>query len=122
MQYSDYKLELEGISELSAINPSFELIRSGDISDPVARIAERRERYLAKIRIIEEAARKCSRHEDMQKAVFLAATSPDNPTYEQLYRSGKCYWSRDAYFLARKKFYWHLDKLKTDTLERDYKA
>ena len=109
-QYSSWIEAVEEVAELSA--PVLDgMPRGTDTSDPVGRLAANRERYLRNIRTVDKCIEGCTDDKSLQRAVRKAVTTP-RITFEWLKANGMVYYERDAYYIAVRRFYWLLDKIR----------
>ncbi len=99
-------------SELPSISsPALDGLPHGtDISDPTGNTASLRLRNFSKIRIVESAATLCHGDPYMQKLVLKGVTT-EGCTFAWLYSHGYAHCDKMTYYMARRRFYWHLDRL-----------
>lgn len=109
-QYQTWIEALEEIAELSA--PVLDgMPRGTDTSDPVARLATARERFARNIRNVDQCIEGCTQDLSLRQAVRVAVTSP-RVTFAWLKANGMVHYERDAYYIAVRRFYWLLDKVR----------
>ena len=104
LQYPVWKVELENISEMQAVNIDG-LPKGTQTGDPVYQLAVKRERLRDKISLIEKTAKDAG--EDISDAILIAATT--GATFDQLKQKGILFMERDAFYQRRRRFYWLLD-------------
>lgn len=80
------------------------------VGNPTAQAAIRIDELSSKIHAIEKAAKLCAADEGLQKAVLYAATH-ENVSFERLKARGLVQYERDAFYIARRRFYYELDKM-----------
>lgn len=107
-QYPEWKERVAEKTELTAVNIDG-LPHGGGISDPTAQGASRCENELRKIRIVNQCSRMCAKDSTLQNAVLKGATTP-GVTFNWLKQRGYVFHERDAYYIARARFYFLLDK------------
>lgn len=109
-QYPSWIEALEEIAELSA--PVLDgMPRGTDTSDPVGRLAANRERYRRNIAAVDECIEGSTQDPSLRKAVRIAVTTP-RVTFAWLKAQGIIFYERDSYYLAVRRFYWLLDKIR----------
>lgn len=107
LQYPEWKAKVAERTVLSAVDMDG-LPHGTNISDPTALSAAACEIEIRKIQIVNKCIRLCCNDATLQNAVLKAVTTP-NVTFNWLKMHGYLYHERDAYYLARARFYFELD-------------
>lgn len=109
LQYGDWKAELEELTPLSAVTIDG-MPRGSTTGNPTEQTAIKCSTLLSKIRSVEKAARLCSKDESLQAAILFTVTH-EYVTFNKLKLQGNLNYERDAFYLARMRFYWELDQI-----------
>lgn len=108
MQYPEWKMKAAEFTELKAVDNDG-LPHGSGISDPTADAAASCETELRKIKIVETCAKLCAGNDNLRTAVLKAVTTP-GITFKWLKAHNMLFYEKDAFYIARRKFYYLLDK------------
>ncbi len=101
-------MKLDEEVSLSAVNLDG-MPHGTQTGNPTEQKAIRSAELLDKIGKVEKCARLCSSNEQLQRAVLCSVTR-ENITFNYLKQKGVLYYERDAFYIAKRKFYWLLDQ------------
>lgn len=106
LQYCEWKKALEDISVYPRLEMDGEYVMIGEVAKPVEECVELRERYLARMRIIEEAAKKAD--PDLEAYILIGVT--EGVSYDYLYSRLEIPCCKDTYYDRYRRFFWILDQ------------
>lgn len=103
LQYPEWKRKLADLSWFPQQGDG----RSTDVAMPVERMAERRDKYLKYMEMVEQSC--VAADPDIYEWLLKSVT--DGVSYSNLRAAGlPC--SKDYYYERYRKFFWHLDKVR----------
>ncbi|MBQ0165372.1 MAG: hypothetical protein KBS75_09290 [Bacteroidales bacterium] len=108
LQYHEWKREIDAFSPMASPNMDG-MPHNPTPSSSVERQAIRCADLQSKINLVESCAKASAADEKLQKAVLMGVTT-ENCTFNYLKTRGILLYERDAYYIARRKFYWLLDQ------------
>lgn len=111
LQYPEWKMRYYELATLSKREFRAAPSRTGNHSDPIFRIVEKRDFYSRRIRMLEQTAMEA----DPDLAKYLLKAVTESLSYNQLKTRLDIPCGRDMYYDRYRKFFWILDK-KRDSL------
>lgn len=105
MQYPEWK---QGLTDISWIHKGDMPVSGGDVSDPVAELAERRERYLKNIELVENCCKETD--EFLWKWLLIGVTT--DVGYENLRLVHDIACCRNVYYRMYRRFFYILSKFR----------
>lgn len=110
MQYGDWLKELRSI-ELTHGNAIEMIVNNGEFNDPVYKAAEKRERYLTWLNIVEQAVRNTTPSVTLGELLLEGIVK--GISYDKLEANeGGMPCSKDAFYNLYRKFFFELDKIR----------
>jgi len=107
-QYYDWLSELEAIKVLGS--PSLSGMPHGsDVNSAVENVAIKRERYQDRIAMVDKCIRLCSSDESLRTAVKYSVTTGCG--FPMLKKKGMVFYEQEAFYLARQRYYFELDRV-----------